>query len=82
MFFSGTYWKRVVESFVVAFGAVFLAQFAQIQSAVSAGDWGAAKKAGLAVLAAAAVAIVKALWLAVVAQTGGGAALKKGGAGV
>lgn len=50
------YLKTAAAWFAVSFVAILVAQFAQIQDAVSAGDWNAAKKAGVAALASAFVA--------------------------
>jgi hypothetical protein len=56
------FWRSVLENFVLAFGTIFLLQLAQIQKAVSAGDWNTVKKLALAAIFGAAFAFIKALW--------------------
>lgn len=67
---SGTFWARTLEAFLLAFGSVFVAQLADIQGAVNAGDWGTLKKVGISLLAAGFVAGFKAVWLLVMAHFG------------
>ena len=62
--FGGAYWSRVLETFVIAAAAVFVAQWSQLQDAVNAGDWDAAKKVGLALGFGLVTALGKAIWLA------------------
>lgn len=66
--FDKTYWSRVLEGFLIAVGATFIAQLTQIQDAINAGDWNTAKKLLLSLIYGAIFALIKAAWLAIVVK--------------